>query len=166
MNVGTTNGSPATPTNPGSSAPNVAGVGVFDPNTATWYLRSSLSAGAPTLTPIQYGEAHWIPVWGDWNGDGTKTLGVYDPSTATWYLKNSNTPGAPDIVIQYGEPGWVPVVGDWSGDGKDTIGVFDRSATWHLRDYNAPGAARHHPLPIWRPRLDAGGRRLERRWPG
>ena len=132
------------------------GIGVFDPNTATWYLRSNLSAGAPTVTPFQYGEPGWIPVWGDWTGDGTKTLGVYDPSTSTFYLKNSNTPGAPDLVIQYGEPGWVPVVGDWTGDGKDTIGVFNPStATWYLRDYNAAGAPDITPFqfgePNWTP---------------
>ena len=153
-NTGNT-GSPAAATGTGSATlPN--GVGVFNPANATWYLRSNLSAGAPTITPFQYGEANWVPVWGDWNGDGTKTLGIFDPNTATWYLKNSNSPGAPDIKVQYGEPGWVPVVGDWTGDGKDTIGVFNpNTATWYLRDSNTAGAPDITPFqyggPGWTP---------------
>jgi hypothetical protein len=119
----------------------VATVGVFDPATATWYLRDSDSPGAADVTPFRYGAPGWLPVVGDWNGNGTFTVGVFDPSTATFYLRNSNTPGAPDITVPYGAPGWLPVVGDWNGDGRTTLGVFDpRTATWYLRNSNSPGA--------------------------
>jgi parallel beta-helix repeat protein len=121
-------------------------VGVFDPTTATWYLRNSNSPGAPNFTPFAYGGANWIGVVGDWNGDGVTTIGVVDPSTMTWYLRNENSPGAPDITpFKYGQPGDIPVVGDWNGDGIDTIGVARPNTTtnvltWYLRNENSPGA--------------------------
>src|SRR5262245_12557423 len=91
-----------------------AGIGVFDPTTATWYLRNQVNAGAPTAAaPFKYGAPGWIPIVGDWNGDGIDSVGVFDPMTATWYLRNENFPGAPDVTapFQFGAPGWVPVVG-------------------------------------------------------
>ncbi|MCC6420670.1 MAG: hypothetical protein IT429_20725, partial [Gemmataceae bacterium] len=132
----------------------VTTLGVFDPvgqfgqPPATWYLRDSNSQGVPDVAPFAYGGPNWIPVAGDWDGDGVTTIGVVEPTTMTWYLKNSNSPGAPDIApFRYGHPGWIPVVGDWDGDGITTIGVYSPNggfgqpaATWYLRNSNSPGA--------------------------
>ncbi len=102
--------------------------------------------------------AAYLPVVGDWNGDGTDTIGAFDPQTATWYLRNSNSPGAPDVIapFAYGSPGWIPVVGDWDGDGRDSIGVFDpATAVWYLKNDNSQGAPNIAPFaygsPNWRP---------------
>jgi hypothetical protein len=132
------------PPSPNSPADHFAraSVAVFDPEFATWYVRSTNSPGAPDVGRFAYGGRGWIPLSGDWNGDGVATIGVFDPATATWYLKNSTAPGAPDIApFRYGAPGWIPVVGDWDGDGVTTIGVFDpATATWYLKNSNRPGA--------------------------
>jgi streptogramin lyase len=117
-------------------------VGIFDPATATWYLRNSNSSGPPNLGPFGYGAAGWIPVVGDWNGDSKATIGVVDPATMTWYLRNENSAGSPDVAtpFPYGAPGWIPVVGDWNGSGHTGIGVFDPSTgTWYLRNEDSPG---------------------------
>jgi uncharacterized delta-60 repeat protein len=118
-------------------------IGVFDPTTATWYLRDVTTQGAPSLHPFAYGGAGWIPVVGDWDGDGEESIGVFDPRTATWYLKNSNRPGAPDYTpFQFGAPGNIPVVGDWDGNGTTTVGVFDpTTGAWYLRNSNSAGPA-------------------------
>jgi cyclophilin family peptidyl-prolyl cis-trans isomerase len=117
---------------------NFSTIGVFNPGSATWYLRNENSAGAPDVaTPFQYGAPGWIPVVGDWNGDGSTTIGVVDPSTMTWYLRNENSAGQADVAtpFQYGAPGWIPVVGDWGGTGHAGIGLFDPSTgTWYLRN--------------------------------
>ena len=112
-------------------------IAAFDPSSATWYINYDLSNA-----PFQYGGPHWIPVFGDWDGNGTATVGVVDPSTMTWYLKNSNSAGGADYMpFQYGQPGDIPVVGDWDGNGTFTVGVFRPSnATWYLRNSNGPGA--------------------------
>jgi protocatechuate 3,4-dioxygenase beta subunit len=135
-------------------------IGAVNPTGAgglVWYLKNSNTAGAPDITPFAYGGANWIPVVGDWTGDGKTTIGAVDPTTMTWYLKTSNGPGAPDIApFRYGAPGWIPVVGDWNGDGKDTIGVVDPTTmTWYLKNSNSPGAPDITPFrygaPGWVP---------------
>src|SRR5262249_45465620 len=79
------------------------------PPTAPWSLRNSASAGAPDAGQFAFGGPGWIPLVGDWNGDGTTTVGVFDPATATFYLKNTNQAGAPDYQFTYGGRGWIPV---------------------------------------------------------
>lgn len=118
-------------------------IGAFDPQTATWYLRNSNSAGAPDAGQFQFGAPGWFAVVGDWDGNGTSTVAVVDPATATWYIKNSNSAGAPDITpFSFGVPGWIPVAGDWTGSGKTGIGMFDpTTGTWYLRNEVSAGAA-------------------------
>jgi hypothetical protein len=119
-----------------------ATIATCDPGTATWYLRTSNSAGFPTIAPFQYGAPGWVPVVGDWDGDGTATVGVFDPSTATWYLRNTNSAGFPDIApFRFGAPGWIPVVGYWNHTGHAGIGAFDpTTGTWYLRNEDGAGA--------------------------
>src|SRR5437016_6152597 len=69
--------------------------------------------GRPGHRSVTFGAPGWIPVTGDWNGDGTTTIGVVDPTTMTWYLRNATGAGAPDIApFTFGAPGWIPVTGD------------------------------------------------------
>ena len=116
--------------------------GVFDSGSATWYLRSSNSVGAPDAGQFQYGMAGWTAVTGDWTGTGSAGIGVFDPKTATWYLRNETSAGAPDAgQFKYGAPGWIPVVGDWTGTGHTGIGVVDPATnTWYLRNEVSLGA--------------------------
>ena len=39
------------------TAPSVTGIGGFDPNTATWYLRGTPTGGVPDAGQFQYGPA-------------------------------------------------------------------------------------------------------------
>ena len=97
------------------------------------------------------GGSDWIPLAGDWNGDGTDTIALYDPATARFYLHNSNTTGIGEITFYYGVPGagWIPVVGDWTGQTNsatglpmDTIGLYDpKTCTWMLRNSLTTGVA-------------------------
>jgi hypothetical protein len=99
----------------------------------------------------------WVPVVGDWDGDGRTNIGMFDPATAKWYLRNWNSPGAPDLnPFAFGMPGWVPVAGDWDGNGLTSIGVVDpSSARWYLSSLNRPGPPDYPPFayggPGWTP---------------
>jgi Ca2+-binding RTX toxin-like protein len=134
-------------------------VGFFDPATSTWYLRNSLTVGYadwtfgygdPSLT-TGHDDQNWVPLVGDWDGDGTDTIGFFDPATCTWYLRNSLTVGYADWTFGYGDPSlttghgdrnWIPIVGDWDGNGTDTIGFFDpATCTWYLRNSLTVGYA-------------------------
>jgi hypothetical protein len=88
----------------------------------TWYLRNQLSSGPSTS--FGFGLPGDIPVMGDWDGDGIKTVGVYRrfSTFGRFYLRNSNSSG-PSWWFNFGLPGDEPVVGDWNGDGRDEVGV-------------------------------------------
>jgi hypothetical protein len=90
----------------------------------------------PTSPP----PAHWIPLAGDWDGNGTVTIGLFNPNTNIFYLRNSNTAGNSDITVNFGNSGWVPIVGDWDGNGTTTIGVYNAGA-FYLRNSNTAGNA-------------------------
>ena len=87
---------------------------------------------------FNYGTPKDVPVAGDWNGDGTRTIGVF--RNGTWYL-DVNGDGRydeNDRTIQFGQAGDIPVVGDWNGKSKDQVGVF-RHGQW-LLDSNGNGS--------------------------
>jgi len=105
----------------------------------TWYIRTSVDSGPATV--FNYGAAGWIPVCGDWDGNGTAGIGVYNPATSTWYLRNTPGPGVADAIFSYGFAGTTPIVGDWDGNGTKTIGVYDPSkGNWWTRNNNSAGA--------------------------
>ncbi len=138
-----------------NSVPITSTVGIVDPS-GRWYLHNSNTGGSPDIAPFVYGAGAWVPVAGDWDGDGQTTAGVFNPASATWYLRNSNSSGAPAQQFAYGGANWLPVAGDWDGDGKTTVGVFDpATATWYLKNSNGPGAPDITPFrygaPGWIP---------------
>jgi hypothetical protein len=132
-------------------------VGVFDPGSATWYLRLRNAPGAPDGPPFSYGGAGWLPVVGDWDGNGSATIGAVDPGSATWYLRNYNSAGTPDAgAFPYGLPGWVPLAGNFLGNGRSGIAAFDSATgTWYVRSTATPGAPDlgvfQYGLPGWLP---------------
>jgi surface antigen len=112
-------------------------IGLYDPNTATFYLRNSNTSGVSNYSAVFGSGGNWVPIVGDWDGNGTTTIGVYDPSTARFYLSNSNISPSSDISSVFGNANWVPLVGNWDGYQGDTIGVYDPStARFHLSNYN------------------------------
>jgi len=62
-------------------------IGVFNRDTATWYLRYGETAGTPNAGVFVFGPAGGTPVVGDWNGDGRSDIGVYVGGSGTWYLR-------------------------------------------------------------------------------
>lgn len=118
-------------------------VGVFDPGSRTFRLRSSSTAGDGDVEVV-FGQAGDLPVVGDWDGDGDDTVGVLRVTAGqpTFHLRQSNEAGPADLVVSYGSPGDVPLAGDWDGDGVTTIGVYRPSTrVFHLRDSNTSGVA-------------------------
>jgi hypothetical protein len=69
-------------------------VGLYDSASGAFYLDSTnVGSGntAPAATAVvSWAKSTWLPVTGDWDGNGSSTIGYYDPATSQWYLKNSN----------------------------------------------------------------------------
>jgi murein DD-endopeptidase MepM/ murein hydrolase activator NlpD len=70
----------------------------------------------------------YIPLMGDWDGDGIDTPGLF--KDGTWYLSNHNSAGGVDLTFGWGSAcvDYIPLVGDWDGDGIDTPGLFSSPA--------------------------------------
>jgi hypothetical protein len=120
-------------------------VGGYDSATSRFFLSDSNTTGFGT-TDLLYGlpGSGWIPLVGDWDGNGTETIGLYDPTNSVFYLRNENTSGMADTVFAYGPAGGglMPVVGDWDGNGTDTVGLYDpTNSVFYLRNSNSTGMA-------------------------
>lgn len=119
--------------------------GLYDAVSSVFYLRNSNSSGGADLT-FGFGAPGqgWLPIAGDWDGNGTDTIGLYDRSTSTFYLRNSNTAGPADLAFGFGASNydWVPIANDWDGNGTDTIGLYVPSnGLFLLRNSNTTGYA-------------------------
>jgi len=121
------------------------GPAIYLGGSAAWYLRNAASGGVAHQA-FTYGPATttWVPLRGDWNGDGVETIGLYDPASGGFYLRNSNGGGVADVAFVYGPggAGWLPLSGDWDNDGDDTVGLYNpATGTFYLRNTNSAGAA-------------------------
>jgi len=80
---------------------------------------------------FRYGAGKDIPVAGDWNGDGIRTIGIFRDGTWQLDLDGDGRWSRSDVIVQFGQTGDVPVVGDFDGNGVDEIGVY-RKGRWMI----------------------------------
>jgi hypothetical protein len=118
-------------------------VGVFVPTTSDFFLRNANASGLADIV-FGYGPdgAGWVPIAGDWDGDGLETIELYSAASGSFFLKNAHSPGPADQAFSFGPRGtmWEPIAGDWNGDGTVTIGLYDpASAAFFLKNSNNPG---------------------------
>ena len=118
-------------------------IGVYRPGTEPFFLPCPPDPpGGPGSAPV--GVAGDVPIVGDWDGDGWRTIGVYRPGTSTFLLSNDGLTVA--RTIRFCAAGDLPVVRRVCGkDGcVDAIGVYRPSTqTFHLSDSNTAPAANH-----------------------
>jgi glucose/arabinose dehydrogenase len=113
-------------------------VGLYNPAASLFQLKSANTAGADVRT-VRFGPRrnNWVPLAGDWDGDGQDTVGFYDPAAGVFRLKNSTPGGGSDVILQVASPSTraLPVAGDWDGDGRDTVGLYDPATrTFRLKN--------------------------------
>lgn len=96
----------------------IDGIGLYDPDSGTFYLKNDPTVAGPTDLTIRFGPKNstLIPIVGNWNDDDTDTIGLYDPANGTFILRNTNSAGAADLTFRYGGNGLIPVDGNWNGD--------------------------------------------------
>jgi len=90
-----------------------------------WMFRDGFDHSASIVT-FRYGpqESGWIPLTGDWDGDGIDGIGLY--KNGVFALRDVSERGISDYVYRFGNIGSnaQPIVGDWDGDGQDTVGLY------------------------------------------
>jgi CSLREA domain-containing protein len=90
-----------------------------------WIFRAGFENSTPAVTfrygPQEYG---WIPLTGDWDGNGIDGIGLY--KDGVFALRDVSERGVSDYVYRFGDQkgGAQPIVGDWNGDGQDTVGLY------------------------------------------
>src|SRR5690606_36321936 len=87
-------------------------IGLHQPGGGVFFQRGHNSAGPADKTfGFGPGGDGWLPIAGDFNGNGKATAGLYHQATGTFFLKNTNAPGAADIVFSFGPAGadWLPI---------------------------------------------------------
>ncbi len=120
-------------------------VGLYDPALSRFLLKDlHLSGDDSREVPFGPRGAGWLPVAGDWDGDGHTTVGLYEPKKAQFHMKTSFAAGSYEVVVKMQLSGKtsrvVPIAGDWDGDGRDTIGFYNRSnSTFQLENTHTGG---------------------------
>ncbi len=104
--------------------PQPHGVGLFDPATGRWEIRSLIGQ----QVSFYFGVPGDYPVIGDWDCDGDETPGVYRQADASVHLSNATGTAIADVTYSYGLPGDIPLAGDFNGDGCDTVSVYRASS--------------------------------------
>lgn len=77
------------------------------------------------------GEREEIPVTGDWNGNGIRSIGTFQDGTWNLDVNGDGRFDHRDEIVEFGQEGDIPVVGDFNGDGVEEIAVY-RSGTWMI----------------------------------
>jgi len=103
---------------------------LFNYQYGNWYIYSSLSSGWLANGDI-FGSYTYLPVPGDYNGDGKTDVVVYSPSTAWWMVYYTGTGLA--TVFQWGGAECIPAPGDYDGDGKSDFALYNYvSGAWYI----------------------------------
>ena len=125
--------------------PGSHGIGAYAPGEGRFRLRNDLTPGFAQAN-YRYGPAPsaWLPLIGDWDGDGIDTPGLYDSAGGRFLLRNVHAQGFPQVNFRFGpmNSDWLPLAGDWDQDGMDSVGLYDRATgRFFLAANPAPGTA-------------------------
>jgi len=115
--------------------------GLYDPSTARFLLKD-LDQDGPEDRALRFGKpvVPWVPLAGDWDGDGHTGVGFWNAAAGLFSLKNALRHGPADVLWSIHAPSGraLPIAGDWDGDGKDTVGFYDPgTSTFFLTNSHA-----------------------------
>ncbi|WP_316506074.1 hypothetical protein [Nitrosopumilus sp.] len=102
-------------------------IGVYQPSSSSVFQFRDLNTNTDTF--FGWGTTAYVPLTGDWDGDGNEDIGLYFPAPTTdddsiFFLKDMGPNPAADIVYVWGTADHVPIIGDWDGDGGDDVGLY------------------------------------------
>ena len=82
-------------------------------NVLHWHLSNAFFTGPFTTAGYGTPAQGFIPVAGDWNGDGSDSPGAFYTPTGQWHLSNSTaSPGTSYTPFSWGNQNDLPMAGD------------------------------------------------------
>ena len=97
-----------------------------------WSILTSTS-GYTSAQIHNWGGPGYVPIGGDYDGDGRRDVAVYNTTTGQWLALQSSTNFTTSFSQTWGGPGYTPEPGDYDGDGKGDAVVYSEStATWYI----------------------------------
>lgn len=95
-----------------------------------WYIYSYLHS-TWLVNGANFGSSTYLPVPGDYNGDGKSDVVVYSRNTATWMVSYTDTSIA--NMFQWGGTECIPAPGDYDGDGNTDFALYNFvSGAWYI----------------------------------
>lgn len=132
----------------GPNGPHIDTVAWFD--LATWKLVTD-TGGIRPVTVLGPEPQPWIPVAGDFDGDGLDSIAMFN--TQDWSLVDAEKGPVTGRETEPQPVPWMPVAGDWDRSGRDTVLVVDmRDGSVHRLEEGPTPVERYDPQPQpWRP---------------
>lgn len=104
---------------------------LYDTLNGNWYIWSSRNQDWLT-DGANFGSSIYLPVPGDYNGDGRSDALIYGPHEAGWhvfYLENNMA----EALAGFGGDGFIPVPGDYDADGFTDCALYDTNNwAWYI----------------------------------
>lgn len=97
--------------------------------------------------PVPETTGGWLPLAGDWDGDGRSEIGLFDPARREYILYGEGFVAGEWVVMErFTHPvpgqGGLPVAGNWDGEDGDEVGLFlPEEHRYLLLDANSSDAA-------------------------
>ena len=102
-----------------AGTPPAAPLAIFRPGSGLWALRN--------ITRAYFGESSDLPVYSDYDGDGTKDIAIFRGSSGLWAIRGITR-------TYFGGNSDEPVPGDYNDDGSSDIAIFrESSGLWAVR---------------------------------
>ena len=110
---------------------------VYGEDGGAWYVWSRRQGGQILAWGVSWGgggAGAFVPVPGDFDGDGACDMAIYREASGAWYIQALDGRLLCWETI-WGGPGFEAVPGDFNGDGRCDLGVFQRdTGLWFIRD--------------------------------
>jgi hypothetical protein len=104
---------------------------VYDPARSRWVVAWQVLmaplGGKATQSAAAVGGGGWMPVAGDYDGDGKADLCLYNATTGAWRVQLSASEYA-TVSTSLGGASQQAIAGDFDGDGKADPAVFSESS--------------------------------------
>ena len=107
-------------------------VGFYSPEDGQFRLDTGDNTNGTADVSLDFGPSaqsnDYMPVVGDWDGDGKDTIGLYCPETGAFLLTNKDEAAMKaDLIFNFRPTNstFKPIAGDWDGDGIDSVGLYN-----------------------------------------